>query len=340
MRSQPKVASTTVDERRGALPVLRVHFTTQDLARTTIAAEPDPLWEVLLSLHQTQTRDGQATLGTWRRRAAGTPRADHALLRQLAPPTGYSPDFLTPGGTGDDLDAALDRLSSTSPARLHAELAVLATRTPATPWTRDLASGRTEAVRRLTTAVRSYYDTALRPYWPSIRRHVTNDRARRVDTWSRQGIEGVLSGLHPRVRWRAPVLEILDFVDADLHLDGRGLVLQPSFFCWEAPTKLRDPALPQTLVYATAPPPGALYHRTGPDRLAALLGRTRALALEATTSSCTTSELARRCGVSLASASQQASVLRGAGLISTRREGGAVRHEITGLGLGLLNARA
>ncbi|MFI5841724.1 ArsR/SmtB family transcription factor [Catenuloplanes sp. NPDC051500] len=320
--------------------MLRVHFTAADLARTTIADQPDPLWEVLLSLHQTQTRDGQPTFGSWRRRAATAPRADLALLRELAPPTGYSPDFLTPGAAGDDLGTALDRLSSTPTARLHTELAYLATRTPATPWTRDLGSGRAEAVRRLSGAVRSYYDTALGPYWPSIRRHLANDRARRVDTMARHGIEGMLAGLHPRIRWRAPVLEILDFADADLHLDGRGLLLQPSFFCWVAPTKLRDPTLPQTLVYATAPPPGALDPDTGPAGLAALLGRTRALALEATASGCTTSELARRCGVSLASASQQAAVLRGAGLITTRRDGGAVRHEITHLGLGLLNARS
>ncbi len=318
--------------------MLRVHFTAQDLARTTIAAGPDPLWEVLLSLHQTQTRDGQATLGNWRRRASRTPRGDLALLRELAPPTGYSPDFLTPGGDG--LGASLDALASTPPARLQTELAYLATRTAASPWTRDLGTGRAEAIRQLTGAVQSYYDTALRPYWPSIRRHIANDRARRVDEMSRTGVEGVLSGLHPHIRWRAPVLEILDFANADLYLEGRGLVLQPSFFCWEAPTKLRDPSLPQTLVYSTAPPPGALEASSGPAGLTALLGRTRAVALEAVAGGCSTSELARRCGVSLASASQQATILREAGLITTRRDGAAVRHEITALGLHLLNGRS
>lgn len=92
------------------MSVLRVHFTADDLARTTIAAEPDPLWEVLLSLHQTQSRDGQVVLDTWRRAANATPRADLVPLRELAPPTGYSPDFLTPPGAGDDLDTALECL--------------------------------------------------------------------------------------------------------------------------------------------------------------------------------------------------------------------------------------
>ncbi len=320
------------------MSVLRVHFTADDLARTTMAAEPDPLWEVLLSLHQTQSRDGQVVLDTWRRVANATPRADLAPLRELAPPTGYSPDFLTPPGAGDDLDTALDRLSGTPRASLDAELSYLASRTSATPWMRDLSTGRVGAMRRLAGAIRCYHDHALRPFWPSIRRHVVADRARRVQQWAEHGIAGLLSGLHRRVRWRPPVLEILDFADTDLHLDGRGVRLQPSFFCWHAPTKLHDRSLPPVLVFPTAPPPGALRRgRPGdPERLGALVGATRAAALEAVVTGCTTSELARRCGVSPATASQQATVLRGAGLISTRREGGAVRHEITGLGLRLL----
>jgi DNA-binding transcriptional ArsR family regulator len=204
---------------------------------------------------------------------------------------------------------------------------------------RELGTGRAGAVRRLAGAVRSYHDRALRPYWPSIRRHVVADRARRVQQWAEHGIGGMLSGLHRRVRWRPPVLEILDFADVDLHLDGRGLRLQPSFFCWHAPTKLRDSSLPPVLVFPTTPAPGALRRgRPGePERLTALVGATRAAALEATVAGCTTSELAQRCGVSPSTASQQATVLRGAGLISTRRDGGAVRHEITTLGLALLS---
>jgi DNA-binding transcriptional ArsR family regulator len=55
---------------------------------------------------------------------------------------------------------------------------------------------------------------------------------------------------------------------------------------------------------------------------------------------CTTSELARRVGVSLASASQHASVLREAGLVHTLRQGGAVLHTLTPLGAALLRGGA
>jgi DNA-binding transcriptional ArsR family regulator len=153
------------------------------------------------------------------------------------------------------------------------------------------------------------------------------------------GVEHLLANLHPRVRWEAPVLQILDFVDTDVYLDGRGLRLQPSFFCWQAPTKLRDGDLPPVLVFPTRPAPGALHQgeaRTA-GSLAALLGRTRAEALAVIGHGKTTSEVAQLCKVSLPAASQQTAVLRGAGLITTRRTGTAVLHELTALGEDLLN---
>lgn len=71
--------------------------------------------------------------------------------------------------------------------------------------------------------------------------------------------------------------------------------------------------------------------------LGALIGRTRAALLYAVAEGCaTTSGLARRVGVSLASVSQHTAVLRNAGLISTRREGTAVHHALTPLGQHML----
>jgi DNA-binding transcriptional ArsR family regulator len=52
---------------------------------------------------------------------------------------------------------------------------------------------------------------------------------------------------------------------------------------------------------------------------------------------CTTTELAARVGVSVAAASQHATVLREAGLITTRRQGSAVLHSLTPLGVELLH---
>ncbi|MGY0232937.1 ArsR/SmtB family transcription factor [Longispora urticae] len=49
-----------------------------------------------------------------------------------------------------------------------------------------------------------------------------------------------------------------------------------------------------------------------------------------------TGELATRVGISPASASQHAAVLRAAGLLSTARVGKSVRHTVTGAGAALL----
>jgi DNA-binding transcriptional ArsR family regulator len=69
-----------------------------------------------------------------------------------------------------------------------------------------------------------------------------------------------------------------------------------------------------------------------------LIGRTRSAIMEAMRDGATTSELARRVQVSAACASQHASVLRGAGLITTRRLDNRVLHTLTPLGHALLDA--
>jgi DNA-binding transcriptional ArsR family regulator len=78
-----------------------------------------------------------------------------------------------------------------------------------------------------------------------------------------------------------------------------------------------------------------MVHRNG---LASLLGRTRAHALETLVDPCTTSELARRVGVSPATASHHASVLRAAGLISSHRDGVKILHRLTAKGRSLLGS--
>ena len=78
--------------------------------------------------------------------------------------------------------------------------------------------------------------------------------------------------------------------------------------------------------------------RPGGAALAALVGRNRAAVLRTIANGCSTTELADRVGISLAAASQHASVLRDAGLITTQRQGSAVLHLITPLGAELLRA--
>ena len=105
-----------------------------------------------------------------------------------------------------------------------------------------------------------YRGLAIGPYWTRIQAAVEADRTRRARALLDGGVEGLLASLRPAMRWDAGVLEVRDYPDRrELHLDGRGLLLVPSFFCARTPVALLDPALPPVLVYPV-------------DRLGGLLG--------------------------------------------------------------------
>src|SRR5882762_2845272 len=102
----------------------RIRFGCVDLARTTIGREPDPLWEVLLGMHMVQTDIEPEVFGPWRARVRLTSLERELLV--LAPPIGYSPDFLTPAESVDGLDAGLAAVAATPRERLKRELGRLA----------------------------------------------------------------------------------------------------------------------------------------------------------------------------------------------------------------------
>lgn len=325
--------------------LLRIHFTPEDLGRTRFANGPAPMWEVLLSLHRLAARDGAPVFDDWRRDVrAGLPPTTQWLL-EIAPPRGYSPDFLTPAVTAADLEQALAAVLATPPHQLRRELARLAAlkalKTQAAALAAALADGTSEALHALATAVRCYYRYALAPYWPQIRASIEADLAARSAVLAHAGVGEVLAGLHPQTRWCNLVLEVPYSGEQHLPLGGRGLLLVPSFFCWGLPVTLKDPALRPVLVYpvghdlAWMRPPQV---RGSAAALAALLGGTRAMMLATIAArGCTTTQLARQTGMSAASASQHATVLREAGLIATSRRGGYAVHTITRLGTSVLS---
>lgn len=321
--------------------MLRIHFTPEDLARTRISAGPQPMWEILLSTNRLRGRDGEVVFGGWRRSVAARTPATTRLLTDLWPVVGYAVDFLTPTGAALSLDEALEVLLHTPRRRLRTDLAVLAADQKLPAWTTALADGCPDTLRRLADAVDRYFAACLAPYWTRVRARVDQERARMGTTVADSGWESVLAGLHPTARWRYPVLEVGYPVEHDLHLNGRGLHLVPSFFCWGLPTTFLDAEYEPTLVYP-------IEHAVGwsePDGtrkpLAALLGRTRARVLESLGERPgTTSDVASRTGTSLPTASQQAGTLRAAGLVRTRQNGQSVLHSITPLGQALLNESA
>ncbi|MEU8886432.1 helix-turn-helix domain-containing protein [Streptomyces sp. NPDC048442] len=336
--------------------MLRIHFTGEDLARVRLAARPDALWETTLSFHRLRDRRGGRMYGDWRAQARARlgRGGSRQLLASVVPARGYFPDFLTPAEGVHGWEEGLAALRATPEKRVAGELALLnrgsqesqrygahAGRRLAAPVESQRYGAHADPPRlgALVDALGDYHRAAVAPYWPHVHARVEADRAARGRALLDGGADALLASLPPVLRWRSPVLEADYPVDREVHLAGRGLRLQPSFFCQGAPVMLYDPGLPPVLVYPVEHATPRTPTGGGPY-LGRLVGHTRSAVLRAIDHGCTTSELARRAGVSLASASQHACVLREAGLVVTLRHGSAVLHSLTPLGAALLRGGA
>ncbi|MES5820911.1 winged helix-turn-helix domain-containing protein [Streptomyces sp. RG80] len=325
--------------------MLTFHFTGADIARVRVASRPDPLWELLLSLHLAGGEDGAVVFGPWRKQVRSRLSGPVRMLFDLAPPRGYSADFLTPAPDGAGLETGIDTVLSTPRRRLCHDVAGLAAAQRPGTWIRSLAEGDTGTLGRLGRTLRGYFAVALRPHWAQVRAAFDRDRELRMRAVTDGGVEGMLATLHPDLQWRSGLLTMASAYDREIHLDGRGLLLLPSFFCWRAPITLRDPDLPPVLVHPIAhdlgwAQPDAETLRDPREALRTLLGRTRADLLTALTAGGgSTGELAQRLVVSPASVSQHTAALRDSGLIVTRRRGPGVHHMATPLGEALVDGR-
>ncbi len=325
--------------------MLRVHFTADDLARVRVAAAPYPLWEIANSFQVLIAEDAPLLFGQWRGLVRPRVGPVYALLAGLLPPRGYFPDFLTPDLHGSfDVVSAVEAVLGTPRERLRGDLAVLAASParsrPLPPGTRALADGDPEALRRLGAALHTYHRHALAPFWPRIRAQIDADRAVRARAVLEGGTDGLLAGFRPVLRWQPPVLEADYPVRRELRLGGRGLLLQPSFFCRRRPVTLAVDEPTPVLVYPiqhTLGWAGGGGPAEGCGELGALIGHTRAAILEDVVTGRTTGELAERFGISGAAVSQHTGVLRRAGLLLSVRHRQYVVHTITPAGLALLD---
>ncbi|AOS64076.1 ArsR/SmtB family transcription factor [Actinoalloteichus hymeniacidonis] len=200
------------------------------------------------------------------------------------------------------------------------------------------------AARRLAATVFIFCRAAILPYWSKMQAHLESERDVRGRMAITNGVETLLSALHPKVSWNSPVLEIASEQDHDVYLDGRGLVLSPSLFLLEKNCVFIDSekqsGMP-ALIFSVQSDPHELSDpfdvwESGDRALGALVGATRAAALRALVESGTTGELSDRLGISLSGASKHATVLRKAGLIITSRNRATALHTLTPLGMALL----
>lgn len=256
----------------------------------------------------------------------GPGAASAGLLWQLIPAgPGYLPDFLTPppGGLTPDLDAELAVLRSTPPEVVRADLDLYgATRPPAL---RNLYADPAAGLRRIADEIAEYWRIALAPDWPRIRLLLDAEVQHRARLLAENGAAGLLNDLHQQVHWEGDTLSIAQrhCTAADV-ADGGGLVLIPSVFVWPSVLSVTGGAAAQLAYPARGI--GTLWEapRQASDSLSAVLGRGRARLLVEMRAPISTTELARRTGISAGGVSQHLAVLRAAGLVSTYRSGRSV----------------
>ncbi|MGW3834291.1 ArsR/SmtB family transcription factor [Streptomyces microflavus] len=324
--------------------MLRIHFTAQDLARTRVATTIGAAAETYYSLELLREGRDAARFGAWRAAVAPRMGAETRPLTSLLPARGPGLDLLALTGDVPSLDHAVDNLLHTPVSRLRREFEGVDFSPGQRPWAGRLAEGDRDALREFAGAVRACHRLAVEPYWNKGRSELVALASRYANLVLEGGVDLLLRSLcAPLVRWRPPVLEAAYPRPVEVRLQGRGLIIAPTVFSPRAVSLLWDPLDISQPPRLTVPALREPLTGSGPDgspgrnrNLESLLGRTRAAALHVTADGCTTTELARRLDVSAAAASQHATVLRNAELITTSRRGGSVLHLITPLGLALL----
>src|SRR6201987_2669111 len=315
--------------------VWRIHFSEDDLARIQVSPTMGPLAETVLAAGLLRCpQQPRPPLGGWRGQVRVTPRM--RPLTALLPPGCHGVDLPTLTGENATIEQGLQALLDVPREHLLVEMEYTDQRhrLPALAWAMAEAGGGPERAE----AAQAAYQELVQPFWPRIRACLHAEQATRHRTLSREGPGALLASLQgPRIRWRPPLLEISMPGNVDMELDGRGIALVPSVFVGKEPSLHENPndmdEMPRLILPAPDAGGARLWAaRRGGSALAALVGRNRAAVLQSIADGCTTTELARRVGISLAAASQHASVLRGAGLIAPRRQGSAVLHVLTPLG--------
>lgn len=334
---------------------LTIELDPLDLGRVSFAAAPAPLLESTLMLFELRHRPRAGSNGSpsggrsdgsdgsdWRPAARAVFAADGRPLLPVVPSRqrAFYLDVLTP-----DAEEAF-RLVQATPEAVHREnidrIAHI-NRAPAPEWLQRYTGGDPVLLRELGGALRAVHAACLAPRWPQVTARFHRDVAERMALMRRHGVVALLNTLSPDLHLQGMTLEGPYMWDRRVRLNGRGLTLMPSAFWTGHPLITWDPQdqsryvliYPARLTPAQAFEHNADAYQAG-DPLAMLLGATRAAVLRAVRLPRTTMSLARHVGISPSSASEHASTLRAAGLITSERHGQAVVHHISELGSALL----
>ncbi|MDT0466628.1 ArsR/SmtB family transcription factor [Streptomyces gibsoniae] len=318
---------------------MRIHLTAADMARIRFAPRPAPLQELNAALSMACRRDNDPVLGHWRWRLLHSLPAAVRPLQDLVP-AGQAPGFLDV--FSDTLHDGLEVVRSWRPELARAELervyANIPSPSPVPPWVRDLHRGDADAWQILSHAQQAAFETVLRPVWSAVQDLHHAEFTRHAVTVAEHGVGSALTDLVPGSRLHGDIWELDAPGRRDIRPDGRGLLLLPTFH-WTGHPLISDlPDHPVALTYPAGP--GLPLPLASENALSDVLGRTRLAILLLLDREHTTGDLARRLGVSNATASAHTAALRGASLITTSRAGRAVLHRRTPLGTLLVHRAA
>jgi DNA-binding transcriptional ArsR family regulator len=329
---------------------IRVRLTARDLRNIRLRPSPAPLEGVVTAArHITASgawhagTDSTVTVGRSRLAAPHFDGAQARLAMDLASLDGR-PGFLDVHA--ENLDAAVDHLMSASPQQVLADLRGVAERGVTLPaWTADLIRGDRGFRSSLAASLRYVHDQAVTPRLASLAPLAERAYRGRQKDLTEAGVDRLLSHLHAQVRWIPP--DILEChlsnpaIDFDTVSTGTGLELVPTPWLHSQLTIFlpdRSDSRPTMIFYPVDAIELAAQIRYDADRIAQLLGTTRArvLLLVAERPGLSIHELAAAAGISPASASGHAAVLRRNHLIATVRAGHRATHAITRLGRRLI----
>jgi len=317
-------------------------FSADDLARTRFAVAP--MWEVATSFRLLAGGTSHPAHRSWldqvrpRVAAAGLTTG---WLADLVPAHGYLADFLTPfpAGANPTFEAELAAIRATPPDQVRADVDMIDDMVGGTTARRQaLRADPRQRLARLTAEIEVYWELALAPYWAKIRALLDADVFHRARQVAERGAGHLLNDLHATVRWDANTLQLVRrHCTVSRRSSVPGLVLLPSAFATRVLTWDRPPHPPQLAYPARGT---AMLWEQRPvahaDAIAAVLGRSRAMLLTELGTPASTTELARRTGISAAGISQHLTALRDAGIVSSHRAGRSVLYARTSVAESLL----
>lgn len=323
-----------------------------DTALTRLRIAHSPLWESLSALVVTRMWDPVPfPYRTWASGARAALRAP--ALRSLGDwvrswPSAEIPGFLlvVPSAERPRLADELDALRDTPAAEVTSALA--ARPDWHCPAFERFATAPERSLDWLADALAEFWELALSDWWQWVTSAIDEDILLRGRTLLVNGHDALLNGLHMRVQWIQPMLHVDAATlngSAGSCATAAGLVLVPLLFCRDASHVARDKLGQRAVSYqargAAMLAEGGMSwpvgtHPSATERLARLVGPTRATLCTMLATPASTTRLARELALAPSTVSEHLRTLLAAGLIDRHRAGPRVLYALSGRGAAIL----